>query len=262
MWDQLGRISQYQKHGTSLLIGLQNFAIGYNKLIKKFSEGLRRCSTNFEKDMFSSMRSQAVSGDKGESSDLEFSTLSIAVTSIRSGVDVLATLIEESMQDVVGDLVEPLEMYQKHYTNDCADSIQKGSTIWAQWQEQQVNQKDAKEKFYTLKEQALEQESIIEDAMKQHEQGQMTIDKVQRISKKGVTIKYKAEVASQTYKQSIEATNNLIRVIKMDYSPQLQKLQQLEESRINFMKYNLEKMMKHISQLGTKIATQSKKVQE
>ena len=52
MWDQLGRISQYQKHGTSLLIGLQNFAIGYNKLIKKFSEGLRKCSSNFEKDMF------------------------------------------------------------------------------------------------------------------------------------------------------------------------------------------------------------------
>lgn len=75
----------------------------------------------------------------------------------------------------------------------------------------------------------------------------MTIDKVQRISKKGVTIKYKAEVASQTYKQSIEATNNMIRVIKLDYAPQLQKLQQLEESRINFMKYNLEKMMKHIS---------------
>ena len=57
------------------------------------------------------MRSQAVSGDKGESSDLEFSTLSIAVTSIRTGIDVLATLIEESQQDVVGDLVEPLEMY-------------------------------------------------------------------------------------------------------------------------------------------------------
>ena len=57
------------------------------------------------------MRSQAVSGDKGESSDLESSTLSIAVTSIRTGIDVLATLIEESQQDVVGDLVEPLEMY-------------------------------------------------------------------------------------------------------------------------------------------------------
>ena len=83
--------------------------------------------------------------------------------------------------------------------------------------------------------------------MQAHEKGQMTVDKVQRISKKGVTIKYKAEVASQTYKQSIEATNNIVRILNLDYTPQLQKLQQLEESRINFMKYNLEKLMKHIS---------------
>ena len=112
-------------------MGLQNFGIGYNKLIKKFAEGLKRCSTTFERDMFSSMRSQAYAGERGEASELEFSTLSIAVTSVRSGVDVLAQIIEESMQDVVGDLVEPLEVYQKHYTNDCADSVQKGSAIWA-----------------------------------------------------------------------------------------------------------------------------------
>jgi len=42
----------------------------------------------------------------------------------------------------------------------------------------------------------------------------------------------------------------------------LQKLQQLEESRINFMKYNLEKMMKHLSHLGSKITAQAKVVQE
>ena len=92
-------------------MGLQNFAISYNKLIKKFAEGLKKCSTNFEKDMFSSMRSSAYAGDKGEASELEFSTLSIAITSVRSGIDVLATIIEESMQDVLGDLVEPLEVY-------------------------------------------------------------------------------------------------------------------------------------------------------
>ena len=55
------------------------------------------------------MRGESI--EKGEASELEFSTLSIAVTSVRSGIDVLATIIEESMQDVTGDLVEPLEMY-------------------------------------------------------------------------------------------------------------------------------------------------------
>ena len=57
--------------------------------------------------------------------------------------------------------------------------------------------------------------------MQAHEKGQMTVDKVQRISKKGVTIKYKAEVASQTYKQSIEAMNNMAKIINLDYAPQL-----------------------------------------
>lgn len=56
--------------------------------------------------------------------------------------------------------------------------------------------------------------------------------------------------------------NERIKLLHSDYCPHLQKLQQLEESRINFMKYNLEKMMKHMSSFGTKIMSQSKVVQE
>ena len=89
--------------------------------------------------------------------------------------------------------------------------------------------------------------------MVDHEQGNLTTDKVQKISKKGVTVKYKAEVASQAYKKAIENVNNQVLTLKTEYSQHLQKLQQLEEARINFMKYNLEKMMKHISSLGGKI---------
>ena len=58
--------------------------------MKKFAEGLRRCSGNFEKDMYSSMRKDAF-GKKGtEATELEFSTTSIAITSVRTGIDVLA----------------------------------------------------------------------------------------------------------------------------------------------------------------------------
>ena len=65
-----------------------------------------------------------------------------------------------------------------------------------------------------------------------------------------MTVKYKAEVASQAYKKAIEGVNNQVSKLHKEYCPNLQKLQQLEESRINFMKYNLEKMMKHIANLG------------
>lgn len=42
----------------------------------------------------------------------------------------------------------------------------------------------------------------------------------------------------------------------------MQMMQELEESRINFMKYNLEKFMRHISNFGKNIESQAKTVQE
>ena len=108
----------------------------------------------------------------------------------------------------------------------------------------------------------MEQEKAIEKAMIEHEQGTLTTDKVQKISKRGVTVKYKTEVASQSYKKAIENVNVQTKVLHTEYCPYLQKLQQLEESRINFMKYNLEKLMKHMGAFGTKITSQAKVVQE
>ena len=72
------------------MTGLQSFIGQYNKLVKKFSEGLKQCSSNFEKDMLSSMRVDPYGKKGSESTELEFSTTSIAITSVRSGVDVLA----------------------------------------------------------------------------------------------------------------------------------------------------------------------------
>lgn len=46
--------------------------------------------------MFNNMRSQEYLGKRGEASELEFSTLSIAITGVRSGIDVLAKLLDES----------------------------------------------------------------------------------------------------------------------------------------------------------------------
>ena len=79
-----------------MVLGLQNFAISYNKIVKKFFEGLSKCTSNFEKDMFNVMRSMDYMGKRGDASDLEFSTLSIAITGIRSGMDVMARLMEDA----------------------------------------------------------------------------------------------------------------------------------------------------------------------
>ncbi len=62
-------------------------------------------------------------GKRGDASELEFSTLSIAITGVKSGVDVLARVIEDSSQDIIGDMVEPLETYYKNYNDDSQESI-------------------------------------------------------------------------------------------------------------------------------------------
>ena len=64
-------------------------------------------------------------GQREDASELEFSTLSIAITGVRSGIDVLSRIIEDAAQDVMGDMVEPLETYYKNYNDDSQESIQK-----------------------------------------------------------------------------------------------------------------------------------------
>jgi hypothetical protein len=57
-------------------------------------------------------------GKRGDASELEFSTLSIAVTGVKSGIDVLSRVIEDASSDIIGDMVEPLETYYKNYNDD------------------------------------------------------------------------------------------------------------------------------------------------
>lgn len=47
--------------------------------------------------------------------------------------------------------------------------------------------------------------------MLDHEQGSLSTIQVQKISKRGVTVKYKAEVASQSYKKAIENVNERVK---------------------------------------------------
>lgn len=53
LWDQLGQIKQFHTRGTHMLTGLKTFATSYNKAVKTFSQGLKQCATQLEKDLLS-----------------------------------------------------------------------------------------------------------------------------------------------------------------------------------------------------------------
>jgi hypothetical protein len=57
-------------------------------------------------------------------------------------------------------------------------------------------------------------------------------------------VKYQAELANQTYLKAVAHYNQVVSALPKTYCNHLQKIQQLEESRINFLKSNLEKMVK------------------
>ena len=65
--------------------------------------------------------------------------------------------------------------------------------------------------------------------------------------------KYQVQVALKNYKESITEINQAQFEMENDYKPILQQIQQYEESRINFTKYNFDKFLKHVAALGKKI---------
>ena len=71
-------------------------------------------------------------------------------------------------------------------------------------------QQEARDRYFYLRQQAEQQEVCIEEAMLAHERDLIPIEKVVRVNKQGVNIKYKAEVANQHYKASIEKCNEII----------------------------------------------------
>ncbi len=49
-------------------------------------------------------------------SNNSYDTTSIAISSIKQGVDEIVKGVSDKINMVFGDLVEPMELYTKHYT--------------------------------------------------------------------------------------------------------------------------------------------------
>lgn len=93
----------------------------------------------------------------------------------------------------------------------------------------------------------------IEKALLNQEQGDASVEKVQEVMNNSLNTKYKVQSALKSYKDSIKDLNQSQFEMENDYKPILQQIQQYEESRINFTKYNFDKFIKHIAGLGKKI---------
>jgi hypothetical protein len=49
--------------------------------------------------------------------------MKIALSSVKNGIDTLTNKIDDKVQNVMGDLIEPLQTYIKHYEEQASTSI-------------------------------------------------------------------------------------------------------------------------------------------
>ena len=104
-------------------------------------------------------------------------------------------------------------------------------------------------------------EVLIEQSLLEFEKGNIDLEQVQKTTNLTLHTKYKAELSAQDYKKEVESTNKFLAEFEDEYKPLLQRIQQDEESRINFLKYNFEKFLKHMSQLGRTLTEKSSEMQ-
>lgn len=89
--------------------------------------------------------------------------------------------------------------------------------------------------------------------MLEFERGEIDVEKVQSISKQGVLIKYKAELATQGYNKNVSKMNEFLLGWRSNYTGEVSKLQSLEEARIGFEKFVMDKFIQNLNSIGQTI---------
>lgn len=105
--------------------------------------------------------------------------------------------------------MEPVDTFAKHYQTDNYELIHAAQSVWTEYKEAIDKLHTSKDRYFALKDQAVQNEVEIEEGMLAMERGKISIEKVQRVSNKAIKVKYKAEVALQTYTSSITHLNRV-----------------------------------------------------
>lgn len=95
--------------------------------------GLQKCSETFEKDMASFNC---------------FDTTTIAISSIKGSFDDITKNLQEKVNMVFGDLIEPMELYSKHYIATSQEQVNSARAQWQKLIEEKTKIEVSKEKYY------------------------------------------------------------------------------------------------------------------
>ncbi len=89
--------------------------------------------------------------------------------------------------------------------------------------------------------------------MLEFERGEIDVEKVQTISKQGILVKYKAELATQNYYKQVKQINGFLDEWNPSFKSEVGKIQSLEEARVGFKKFVLDKFIQNLNSIGQTI---------
>lgn len=84
--------------------------------MQNLSHGMHKCSETFEREMLCSNG---------------FDTTTIAISGLKQGIDDLVLTIQDKINMVIGDLIEPLDFYYKQYMQSCNEELLKAKGCWS-----------------------------------------------------------------------------------------------------------------------------------
>ena len=167
-------------------------------------------------------------------SGMTLDTLSSALSSLSANQKQLLSIGQNFSQSLQMDIVEPLELFVEHYTGTNSALSQKGIQAYKQLHKARERMEKLKSKYYQASA-AAERAEESKDKEKSFRQAQ--------------NLRANANRACELYMDSVRQVNQKWDEYDCLMPGIMESLQQSEESRIHFLKYSLEKYVKHYKRL-------------
>ena len=135
------------------------------------------------------------------------------------------------------DLIEPSDLYLKHYSATNSTLIEQATEIWKSLHQARTQMLFSKENYFNQMHQLTElQRQLAQEP--DSPQASLVAPAVQaKISHSELSTRQ----AEQEYKGHIKLVNKLVDQIRNEYRNRLNRIQENDDSQINFMKFNMQK---------------------
>ncbi|CDW77618.1 rab-like gtpase activating [Stylonychia lemnae] len=236
---------------------LKSFFASYKKSLETFTQALAKTLIQYEKDFTK------------QGQDTVQDTLRTAMFNIKFTLEDMHRGILEKAELIQRDLIEPLDLYYKHYSSTNQELIKQGNQFWTTLHQDRTQMLFAKENYHNQMHQMQQlQLQYSEAAATAFGNANATPDKTNRkisyqghneeahigIQDKKLQLQSnKVDMARNEYERQLSKVNLTIDMFETSYKPILNRIQDGDDAQINFVKFNLEKLSRYIEQMGKEI---------